>query len=100
VPPYRTALDQCPELDEDLRPVHRGGNPVMTSAGSTAVRELIEAHAPLLGLHGHIHESRGCVRIGRSTCVNPGSDYSDGVLRGALIRVEGDRVRAVQLVTG
>ena len=100
VPPQKTALDQCPELDEELRPVHSGGNPVMTSAGSTAVRELIEEYQPLLGLHGHIHEGRGVARIGRTVCVNPGSVYSEGVLNGSLIRVKDGQVRDVQLTQG
>jgi len=100
VPPYETVLDQCPELDEELRPVHRGGNPVMTSAGSTAVRELIEKYQPVLGLHGHIHEGRGIAKIGRTVCVNPGSNYSEGVLNGSLIRLKDGQVRDVQLTQG
>src|SRR6266511_1913048 len=95
-----TALDQCPKLDENLRPVSSGGNPVMTSAGSTAVRELIEAHQPLLGLHGHIHEGRGIARIDRTVCVNPGSNYSEGVLNGSLIRLRQGEVRDVHLTQG
>jgi uncharacterized protein len=100
VPPHATALDQCPKLDENLRPVSSGGNPVMTSAGSTAVRELIEAHQPLLGLHGHIHEGRGIARIHRTVCVNPGSNYSEGVLNGSLIRLRQGEVRDVHLTQG
>jgi Icc-related predicted phosphoesterase len=100
VPPHQTALDQCPELDEELRPVHHGGNPVMTSAGSTAVRELIETYQPVLGLHGHIHEGRGVAHIGGTVCVNPGSNYSEGVLNGSLIRLEDGRVADVQLTQG
>ena len=100
VPPHATALDQCPKLDENLRPVSSGGNPVMTSAGSTAVRELIEAHQPLLGLHGHIHEGRGIARIDRTLCVNPGSNYSEGVLNGSLIRLRQGEVRDVHLTQG
>jgi len=100
VPPHGTALDQCPKLDEDLRPVSSGGNPVMTSAGSTAVRELIEAYQPLLGLHGHIHEGRGIARIDRTVCVNPGSNYSEGVLNGSLIRLKQGEVRDVHLTQG
>jgi uncharacterized protein len=100
VPPYKTTLDQCPELDEELRPVHKAGNPVMTSAGSTAVRELIETFQPALGLHGHIHEGRGVARIGRTVCVNPGSNYSEGVLNGSLIRIKDGQVRDVQLTQG
>jgi uncharacterized protein len=100
VPPHGTALDQCPELDEDLRPVHKAGNPVMTSAGSTAVRELIEAYQPALGLHGHIHEGRGVARLGRTVCVNPGSNYSEGVLNGSLIRIQAKDIKDVQLTQG
>jgi uncharacterized protein len=100
VPPHGTALDQCPKLDEDLRPVSSGGNPVMTSAGSTAVRELIETHQPMLGLHGHIHEGRGIARIDRTVCVNPGSNYSEGVLNGSLIRLKQGEVRDVHLTQG
>lgn len=100
VPPHKTNLDQCPELDEELRPVHQGGNPVMTSAGSTAVRELIETYQPALGLHGHIHEGRGVARLGRTVCVNPGSNYSEGVLNGSLIRVKDGEIRDVQLTQG
>jgi Icc-related predicted phosphoesterase len=100
VPPHKTNLDQCPQLDDQLRPVSAGGNPVMTSAGSTAVRELIEIYQPVLGLHGHIHEGRGKTRIGRTTCVNPGSNYSEGVLNGSLIRLGDGQVQDVQLTQG
>jgi hypothetical protein len=100
VPPHATALDQCAKLDEDLRPVSSGGNPVMESAGSTAVRELIETHQPLLGLHGHIHEGRGIARIARTVCVNPGSNYSEGILNGSLIRLSKEEVRDVHLTQG
>jgi uncharacterized protein len=100
VPPHKTNLDQCPQLDDQLRPVSAGGNPVMTSAGSTAVRELIETYQPILSLHGHIHEGRGKTKIGRTLCVNPGSNYSEGVLDGSVIRISGGQVRDVQLTQG
>jgi Icc-related predicted phosphoesterase len=100
VPPQGTNLDQCPKLDEELRPVSSGGNPVMTSAGSAAVRELIEAYQPVLGLHGHIHEGRGKTKLGRTICVNPGSVYSEGVLNGSLIRIKNGEIQDVQLTQG
>jgi Icc-related predicted phosphoesterase len=100
VPPHGTVLDQCAELDEELRPVHKGGNPVMASAGSTAVRELIETYQPALGLHGHIHEGRGVARLGRTVCVNPGSNYSEGVLNGSLIKIAAKEVKDVHLTQG
>ena len=52
--------------------------------GSTAVRAAIEEHQPALSLHGHIHESRGNCRIGRTLCINPGSSYEQGDLLGAV----------------
>ncbi len=99
-PPFRSTLDQAPELTKDLRVVTTGGEPRLVPVGSTAVRAFIERHQPLLGLHGHIHESRGATMIGRTLCLNPGSVYGEGVLDGALVDVEGDRVVRHQLVSG
>jgi Icc-related predicted phosphoesterase len=84
VPPSGTAIDQAPRLDDNLKPVVQGGSVVMISAGSRAVRNVIERYQPPLALHGHIHESRGAVKIGRTVCINPGSEYAEGVLHGAL----------------
>src|SRR2546426_11871 len=53
-----------------------------------------------LGLHGHIHESRGTIKLGRSLCVNPGSEYGEGVLRGALITLNDDKIESCQLTSG
>ena len=101
VPPKGTALDQAPELDESLKPVVRGGAIAMTAAGSSAVRALIERYQPLVALHGHIHESRGMTKIGRTVCINPGSEYADGVLHGALLVLDRKRgLRNHQLVSG
>ena len=63
----------------------KGGMPVISGVGSTAVRDALEKYQPMLSLHGHIHESRGEARIGRTLAINPGSEYSEGVLRGAII---------------
>jgi uncharacterized protein len=84
-PPYGTGLDEAPALDASLRPTHGGA--VMKPVGSTAVREAIVKYQPLLSVHGHIHESKGVARLGRSLAVNPGSSYSDGVLQAALIEL-------------
>ena len=89
-PPYGSTLDDAPELDETLKPVIRGGRPSIVPVGSTAVRDAIKKYQPGIALHGHIHESRGVQKIGRTLCVNPGSDYSSGVLRGAVIDVAED----------
>jgi Icc-related predicted phosphoesterase len=74
VPPFNTPIDVAPILDSELLPVMQGGSPLMGHMGSTAVREVIEMYQSCLGLHGHIHESKGYTRIGRSTCFNPGSE--------------------------
>lgn len=101
VPPARTALDLAPALDESLKPKVRGGAVVMEPVGSEAVRRVLERHQPMLGLHGHIHESRGAVRLGRTLAINPGSEYGDGILRGALLELDGRAgVRKYQLPAG
>jgi uncharacterized protein len=89
-PPYASGLDDAPELDATLKPVIRGGRPSIVPVGSHAVREAIKRYQPAVGLHGHIHESRGAQKIGRTLCVNPGSDYSSGVLRGAVVDIAED----------
>ena len=60
--------------------------------GSTAVRGFIEAAQPLLGLHGHVHEGKGSAMIGRTLCVNPGSDYTEGTLSAAIVEIADGRV--------
>ena len=73
----------------------------MASVGSTAVRAAIERYQPMLGLHGHVHESPGTEKLGGTLCINPGSDYGDGVLRGAIVDLEAERgVARWQLVQG
>jgi Icc-related predicted phosphoesterase len=99
-PPYGTTLDKAPELSSDLRVLTDGGEPRIISVGSRAVRALIEEVQPVLSLHGHIHESKAIAKIGRTTCVNPGSAYSEGVIDGAVVDVRGDKVKSCQLVTG
>jgi Icc-related predicted phosphoesterase len=100
VPPFDSTLDMAPELTEDLRVVAKGGEANMIPVGSTAVREFIERHRPLLSLHGHIHESRGAVKIGETLAINPGSTYGEGVLDGATVDIVDGRVVSYQLVSG
>lgn len=84
-PPYGTGLDEAPELDASMRPTHGGA--VMKPVGSTAVRDAIGKYQPPLSVHGHIHESRGVTKLGRTLTVNPGSSYGDGVLQAALLDI-------------
>ena len=100
-PPHDSGLDTAPALDEDfamkLRP---GAGLDLSPVGSTAVRGFIEDTQPLLGLHGHVHESAGAVLIGRTLCINPGSLYGRGVLSAALIELGGGDVISHQFVSG
>jgi uncharacterized protein len=92
VPPYGTQLDLAPALDADRRVRYTAaGDMLMCSVGSHAVRAAIEREQPVASLHGHVHESRGRARLGRSVCFNPGSDYRSGVLRGVLVNVSRTR---------
>lgn len=99
-PPYNSKIDTAPQLDGDLNVVTSAGAQVMVPVGSTAVRQLIETHQPLLSLHGHIHESAGAVKIGRTTAINPGSEYGEGMLRGVLVTVGGGKILSHQATTG
>jgi len=100
VPPYNSTIDMAPKLDATLRPVYEGGRPAFIPVGSTSVRKVIEKYQPLLGLHGHIHESPGLVKIGKTQCINPGSEYSEGILRAYIIELEGGRTKRLQRLEG
>jgi len=100
VPPFQSGLDEAPVLDAELTVQAAAGQVKMGAVGSTAVRAAIERHQPMASLHGHVHESAGFRRIGRTLAVNPGSDYGTGALNGAILVLDGDRVRAHQLVRG
>lgn len=97
-PPYGSGLDDAPGVNPDLSPKHGGHAP--EPVGSTAVRTAIEETQPALALHGHIHEARGHTRIGRTLCINPGSAYEQGDLNGALIDLNGKKVKNFVLTSG
>jgi Icc-related predicted phosphoesterase len=101
VPPIRTQIDTAPVVDEQLSPVIQGGSILTGPAGSEAVRTVIEHYQPLIALHGHIHESRGIVKIGKTVCINPGSAYGEGVLHGALFELDQRKgLKRYQLTSG
>lgn len=99
-PPYDTGIDSGPKLDENLRMTSGAGGAEMHPVGSTACRTMIERYQPVLGLHGHLHESRGVHKLGRTICLNPGSEYNEGILRGALIELRKGKVRGHQFTAG
>jgi Icc-related predicted phosphoesterase len=99
-PPYQTKLDEAPLLDKNLNPIIQGGAVVMVPVGSEAVRKMIEKYQPFLGLHGHIHEAAGSMRIGRTYCVNPGSEYAEGIIRAFLVEFKADKFVRLQRIEG
>ena len=95
-PPYGFALDLAPKLDENL--VQAADNKI--HVGSVAVANMIKKYQPLLGLHGHIHESRGVQKIQKTTIINPGSEYSEGILKGAIVVLEKNKVKDYVFTSG
>jgi Icc-related predicted phosphoesterase len=89
-------------IDADFKPrAGMAGGVELGSVGSTAVRSLIERHQPAVGLHGHVHECSAGEHLGRTLCVNPGSNYLMGTLRGAIVEMNEDgEVRGWQMTEG
>jgi Icc-related predicted phosphoesterase len=99
-PPFDTPLDHAPAIDEEFVVQMESGSPKLRPVGSTAVRAFVESQQPLLGLHGHVHESKATDCIGRTLCINPGSEYTEGTLAGAIVTLGERRVLAHQLIVG
>lgn len=99
-PPIDVGLDIAPKLDETLKPVAGIGGVQMEPVGSSAVLQAIQTYQPMLGLHGHVHESRGVIKVGRTFCVNPGSEYTEGILRGCLLLLNHKGVADYLLTSG
>jgi Icc-related predicted phosphoesterase len=105
-PPKDTPIDTCLKLEGSVRPgelprpVRVGGRFLTTGGGSVAVREAVERYQPVVALHGHIHESSGRFRIGRTQCFNPGSEYVQGSLQGWIVSLSRGRLTAYQHTSG
>lgn len=99
-PPAESGLDFAYKMTPDMKVEMAGGQAMLTPVGSVAVRNLITRVRPVLSLHGHIHESRNVARMGSTLAINPGSAYTEGVLQGAIVSLEGAKVTGYQMVTG
>ena len=85
-------------LDEEFG---RAGPAARLESRSAARRAQGDRALPAgAGIHGHIHESRGTFKLGKTLCINPGSEYTEGILRGSLIELRGGKVRSQQLTAG
>lgn len=100
VPPYDTGLDRARQIREDLTVVYKDGGAVEVPVGSTAVLEAIKEYQPLVSLHGHIHESRGEARVGRTLALNSGSEYNSGRIHGVIVKLGDDEVLQHQFTIG
>ncbi len=99
-PPHESGLDDAPELDENLKMKASGSGVSTTPVGSVAVRNAIEKYQPLLTLVGHVHEGKGHARIGRTLCINPGSEYTEGILRGVVIDLDEKGIKSFTPTSG
>jgi len=99
-PPYDTGIDVAPQLDENLAQVVKGGELMMIPVGSKAVKSTIERYQPLVGIHGHIHESKGTRKVGRTLCMNPGSEYQQGTLKGVIVNLDHKGLKSTMFTTG
>jgi uncharacterized protein len=99
-PPHGTGIDEAPALNADMS--YMAGGRALRPVGSTSIREAIGRVQPLLSLHGHIHESKGALRMGSTLVLNPGSSYEEGVLQGAIVTIDDKKrkVKSYQLVNG
>jgi len=99
-PPFGSNLDNAPKIDADMRYV--SGGQALIPVGSHAIRDAILEYGPVLSLHGHIHEGRGAVKLGKTLAVNPGSTYEDGVLQAAIVDVDAKKaeVKRYLLING
>jgi Icc-related predicted phosphoesterase len=87
-------------LNDDLTYV--SGGQALRPVGSTSVHDAIKRFQPMLSLHGHIHESKGAARIGKTLALNPGSSYEEGILQAAVVHIDEKKrkVKNYQLVNG
>jgi Icc-related predicted phosphoesterase len=101
VPPLGSGLDIAPRLDDDLRPVLTSGGSELVGVGSSATHDAIVKYQPLVGLHGHIHESKGVKTIAGVPVANPGSEYGEGILDGLILDIDRRKgIKNIQLVAG
>lgn len=84
--PFRIMVPHMPPHNTRVDIVHSG-----LHAGSKSVRNFIEKYQPDLCLTGHIHESAGEDRIGKTHILNPGPFYDGGF---TVIEFDGKELKA------
>jgi len=85
--PYNTKLDKI--ISKKAHKSVRGKH-----YGSKIARSIVNKFHPILAFGGHIHESRGKQKVGKTLIVNPGAAHEG---RGAIVEVD-DKIRKVKKV--
>jgi Icc-related predicted phosphoesterase len=99
-PPRDTLLDLAPKIDKKtLKPILTGFGQEFENVGSSAVKDTILLYKPLIGLHGHIHEQSHEEVVGKTLCINPGSEYQQGILHGVYLEFNQGQLVKHQLMT-
>jgi Icc-related predicted phosphoesterase len=99
-PPYKTLLDKTLIFRPRNYSIGFGS---FFSIGSKSIKQAIQRYQPLLSLHGHVHQlvtisHSGCIKIGRTHCMNPGSEYYNNLLKGFLIELNNGDITKIQKV--
>ncbi len=84
-PPDDSTLDTCPMLDWTTDPPAPSSRPARSCCTGRAASRCARRSRPTSrcsACTATSTSSPGVVRIGRTLCVNPGSEYGEGVLRG------------------
>lgn len=96
-PPRRTLLDRAPALTPRLRQRIGLGGRNFEHVGSSTIRTAIEIFQPPASLHGLVHEQHCHDSIGRTVCLNPGTEYRTGSLSGAYLEFSGKTLKEYAL---
>jgi Icc-related predicted phosphoesterase len=99
-PPYNSGIDTVQLVDENFRPRFQGIQPLLGPAGSKAILDAIEQYRPLLGLHGHVHEGKGVFKHQGTLAINPGSEYTSGILKGVIVTLNASKVDSYMFTEG
>lgn len=65
----------------------------MRHYGSKLIRRIIDTYQPLLHVGGHIHESRGMQKLGKTLCINPGAAHEG---HGAIVSIPENKNRKMR----
>ena|SRR3989344_6009316 len=94
---YNTKLDKIDvkQLKKYIKKSKKGMNKVNRHYGSKMARVIINKWQPVLHLGGHIHESYGKDKLGRTILVNPGAAHEG---KAAIIELINGKLKKVEFV--